>query len=95
VAVPFVHYGRFHVRLEKEGHASVAREVRVTGGVDAYPIVDLPMELAVRERRFRWTGRLEPLPDTRSEAEVQALLERAQALREETLAQPGGDVPAR
>jgi hypothetical protein len=84
VDVPFVHYGRFPVRLEKAGYESLAGEVHVPSAIDGYPIVDLPYELTVRERRFEWTGRLRRLATEPTEADARAALERAKSLREET-----------
>jgi hypothetical protein len=96
VDVPFVHYGRFPVRLEKAGHHSLAGEIQVPSQIDGYPIVDLPSELTVRERRFEWTGRLQRLDTSPTEADARDALERAKAMREEThraVTEPG--TPAR
>jgi hypothetical protein len=84
VDVPFVHYGRFPVRLEKEGHESLAGEVEVPTQIDGYPVIDLPHELTVRERRFEWTGRLRPVAAKPTEADARAALERAKAMRAAT-----------
>jgi hypothetical protein len=83
VTVPFVHYGRTHVRLEKPGYESLATDVRVDALIDGYPVVDLPFELAVRERRFEWTGRLTRRPPA-SPAEIEDTLRRAREFRERT-----------
>jgi hypothetical protein len=84
VTVPFVHPGRFEVRLEKRGYESLAEVVELPSRFEDYPIVDLPAELLVRERRERWTGRLVPRASAPTEADVNAALERARALRART-----------
>jgi hypothetical protein len=92
VAVPFVHYGEFEVRLEKAGHHPWAGIIRVPTQIDGYPVIDLPQELTVRQRAFRYLGRLEPLRGKATEADAAAALERARAFRERTLrevAEPG------
>jgi PEGA domain len=83
--VPFVHYGRFDVRLEHPGYEALAEEVVVPDQLDGYPVVDLPLELTVRQRRFTWTGRMRPLSSHPTEAEVEAALARAKAFRARTL----------
>jgi hypothetical protein len=83
VEVPFVFYGWTHVRLEKEGFQALAAEVHVEPLIDGYPIVDLPFELTVRERRFEFTGRLEPEPELTPEL-TKDDIRRATELRERT-----------
>jgi len=92
VAVPFVHYGTFDVRLEKKGYEAYAAEVRVPSRIDGYPVIDLPFELAVRRRGFAWTGRLQPVPPATDEA-LRQLVEDARAFRERTLREARPDTP--
>ncbi len=82
VDVPFTHYGRFDVRLEKEGYRSVATELVVPTQLDGYPIVDLPLEMANPVRRFRQVVRMEPLPPAPTEQDAREVLQAAQAMRE-------------
>lgn len=84
VDVPFVQYRTWTVRLEHPGYASLSREVHVRGGLDGLPIVDLPYELLVRERSWRITLPLQPLPPRPGDAELGAVLERAREFRERT-----------
>lgn len=95
IAVPFVHYGTFDIRLEKKGYEAYASEVRVPTQIDGYPIIDLPFELTVRRRGFTWTGRLKPAPAETDEA-LQQLVEDARAFRERTLreARPEATAPS-
>jgi hypothetical protein len=96
--VSFVHYGRFEVRLEREGHEALAEEVFIPSKIDGYPIVDLPFEILVRERRFRWTGTLRPLRGRPTEADMAGVLDRAKEFRERTLREtrePGTPGPIR
>lgn len=95
VQVPFAHPGRFDVRLEKEGFAALATEVWVPSAFSDYPIVDLPHELTIRERRWRWTARLEPLAGDPSEAEMEEILRRARAFRDRTREETSTDLPPR
>jgi hypothetical protein len=81
-SVPFVHYGTFHVRLEKEGHRPLAADVRVPSEIDGYPLIDLPSELTVRQKGWAWTGALVPLAPQPAPAELDATLERARRFRE-------------
>ena len=92
VVVPFTHYGRFDVRVEKAGHQSVARELHIKSGLDGYPVIDLPLELMRRERRFTRLIEMPKLPTDRSEAYVQDVIRRAEVFRERThreVAEPG------
>jgi len=92
LAVPFVHPGRFHVRLEKAGYQSLAGHVEVPSGAHDLPVVDLPFELAVAQRGYAWTGRLAPIVRQPTAADARAVFDRARAFREETnraLAEPG------
>ena len=82
VVVPFTHYGRFDVRVEKVGYESVARELRVATQLDGYPVVDLPLEMMRRERRFRRVIELTPLPTEYPEKEIEAFVEQVKAFRE-------------
>jgi hypothetical protein len=82
VEVPFTHYGRFDVRLEKEGYRSVATELVVPTELDGYPLIDLPLEMANARRRFRQVVRMEPLVAAPTEADVQRILREARTLKE-------------
>lgn len=96
VAIDFVHYGTFHVRLEHEGYASLAQDVGVKSEIDGYPVLDLPFELLVPSKRWDWSARLVPLPPAPEPSEMDAALGRAHALRERTyreLAEPGTPKP--
>jgi hypothetical protein len=84
VDVPFVHPGTWSVRLEKPGYASLAQDVGVRSGIGDYPLVDLPYELAVRQRRWLWVGKMTPLPPRPGDADIQSALERAREFRERT-----------
>ncbi len=84
VTIPFVYYGDLDVRLEKEGYRSLAAVVVVPTQIDGYPIVDLPYELTVPRRHFRWAATLAPLAQRATEGEVRATLDRANAFRERT-----------
>ena len=92
VEVSFVHPGTWTVRVEKPGYASLGQEVGVASAFPDYPIVDLPGELLVRERRWRVVLPLTALPPQPGPAELGTALERAQAYRERArreAAQPG------
>jgi hypothetical protein len=96
VVVPFVHYGRWDVRMEHAGYRSLAASVVVPTAIDGYPVVDLPAEMIVRERRFHWRGRLEPLVRAPSDAHVRGVLDRAREFRARThgeVAEPGTPGP--
>ena len=84
VAIPFVYYGTFGIRLEKKGYEAWAGEVRVPERIDGYPVVDLPFELTRRHRGFHWRGVLQPTPQASDEA-LQELVQEASAFRERTL----------
>ena len=53
--------------------------------IDGYPIIDLPLEMLVRDRRFRWTATLKPLTGRPTEEGMTEVLRRAQEFRERTL----------
>jgi hypothetical protein len=96
VDVSFVHPGTWSVRLEKKGYASLAKDVGVRSQFHDYPLVDLPYELSVRRRAWRWVGRLTPLPERPSEEDLRSALERAEAFRERTRREvTEADVPPR
>jgi len=90
VQVPFVHYGRFDVRLEREGYQGFAGELDVPSRLDGYPVVDLPLELVVRERRFHRVVDLVPVPSAPAEADLVAIRRRAEAFRAATHEAVGG-----
>jgi hypothetical protein len=82
--IPFVYYGTFDVRLEKEGYEAWAGEVPVKEKIDGYPVIDLPFELTYRKRTFHWRGVLERTTQE-SDAALQELVREASAFRERTL----------
>lgn len=84
IAIPFIYYGTFGIRLEKEGYEAWAGEVQVPEQIDGYPVIDLPFELTRRHRGFHWRGVLEPSPQETDEA-LQELVREASAFRERTL----------
>jgi len=84
LTVPFTYYGDVDVRLEKPGFRSVGRVVEIPSRLDGYPLVDLPLELTVRRRAFRWSTKLEKLDPHPSDAQVTAIRRRAEAFRERT-----------
>lgn len=84
VALPFVHYGGFALRLEHPGYASWSGDVGVASEIDGYPVVDLPYELLVRQKQWRTHVRLEPLPPRPGASELDEVLERARGFRERT-----------
>lgn len=94
VNVPFVHPSTWNVRLEKAGYASLAEDVGVHSGIGDYPIVDLPYELLVRENRWRWVGKMTPLPARPGEPELQSALDRAREFRDRTRRETAEGVPA-
>lgn len=85
VQLPFVHYGDVEVRVEKPGYETVATVVDVPTQIDGYPLIDLPFEFAVRGRSFYWHATLKPLSREPTEADVDAVLRRANAFRARTL----------
>lgn len=82
--IPFVYYGSFDVRIEKEGYEAWAGEVPVKEKIDGYPIIDLPFELTYRKRTFYWRGILQPTPQE-NDAALQKLVGEASAFRDRTL----------
>ena len=62
--------------------------------IDGYPIVDLPFEFAVKERRFEWTGRLTPNVEITKELSREDI-QRAEAFRERTRRESGPEAAAR
>ncbi len=83
VEIPFTHHGFWDIRVEKAGYQSVAKEIEVSAGVDAYPIIDLFAERIRKEERVRRHIEM-PLMPKCTEEDVQALLKRAHAFREQT-----------
>ena len=83
-SIPFVYYGSFDVRLEKEGYEAWAGEVPVKEKIDGYPVIDLPFELTYRKRTFYWRGVLEPTVQE-TDAALQGLAREASAFRDRTL----------
>lgn len=100
VQVPFIYYGYFDVRVEKEGYQSVITELRVDSKIDGYPVVDLPFEVLGGHRRFNQVVTLKPLVDISDEAgfdpKTCPSLANARRMRDETrkaVANP--DLPGR
>jgi len=101
VTVRYVHPGRFDVRLQKEGYATVAEEVTTPTTIDAVPGPDFfyengPWRLS---RQTEVTIPLTPLPATRLSREQQRdVLHRAEAFKAEAEAaasEPGTPTPTR
>ncbi len=92
IAIPFIYYGTFGIRLEKQGYEAWAGEVRVPERIDGYPIIDLPFELVRRHRGFAWRGVLEPTIQETDEA-LQELVREAGAFRERTQREARSDPP--
>ncbi|MCB9828377.1 MAG: PEGA domain-containing protein [Planctomycetes bacterium] len=82
VTIPFTWYGWWEVRLEMEGYQSLATEVEVKSRPDGYPIIDLPLERITPDYHVRRTLRLVPLDQEPEEADLKAVLDRAEALRD-------------
>lgn len=82
VEVPFIHPGTWNVRLEMKGYSSVAQDVGVKSTMADAPLLDLPGELTVRNRQWRYVHKLTPLPPRPTEPELEQALERAQGFRE-------------
>jgi hypothetical protein len=83
VTVPYVHEGRFDVRVEKEGYESTALEVVTPTRADAVPGLDFFAEhLSRRSRQTVREVRLEPLKtDSYTRAELEAMKDRGEAFR--------------
>jgi hypothetical protein len=82
VSIDFTWYGWWEVRLEKEGYESLAAEVHVPTRTDGYPLLDLPLERITPDYHVRRRFRLVPLTAQPTEDDLQAVLQRAEALRE-------------
>lgn len=82
VTIDFTWYGWWEVRLEKEGYQSLSTEVHVKSRPDGYPLIDLPLERITPDYHVRRTLRLVPLDPDPQEADLQAVRERAEALRD-------------
>lgn len=96
VSVPFVHPGRWHVRMEKPGFLSVAEDVRVATRTSDLPVLDLPSEVVGGQRTERRLLRLPPLGSTPDAAAVEAVRQRALEFRERArreVAEPGTPQP--
>ena len=92
IAIPFIYYGTFDIRIEKLGYDAFAAEVRIPDQIDAYPVVDLPFELIVKQRDFHYRGRLKPTTEESDEA-LSELVHSAEAFRERTLREARPDPP--
>ena len=99
--LPYVRDGRFRVRIEKPGYETVADEVTTPTRIDAVPGPDFFYENGPGRRVRETTAdyRLVPLTQRSvSEADLQAILERAQAFRREAeaaAAEAGTPAPVR
>ncbi len=83
VTIPFTWYGWWEVRLEKDGYESLATEVRLPSRADDYPVIDLVLERVARDFHARRSFRLVPLDPSPDEEDLQAVLRRAEALRDQ------------
>jgi hypothetical protein len=83
VTVPYVHEGRFDVRVEKPGYESVALEITTPTRADAVPGPDFFAEhLSRRHRQVVHDVRLPPLkPDSYTRSEIEAMWKRAEEFR--------------
>ena len=95
VEVPFTHYRYFDVRVEKPGYVPVATQLRVPTEADGYPLVDLPLELLGRSKRWTRTIQLEPLPPRPGDPEARATLEKARGFAERAREEAARGVPER
>jgi hypothetical protein len=84
VTIPFSHYGRFDVRVEKPGYQSVASDVMVATQIDGYPIIDLPFDVIGGKRSFRRIVKMEPLGLAADAQGLKDAIGRARDLRERT-----------
>ena len=82
LTIDFTWYGWWEVRLEKEGYESLSTEVHVKSRPDGYPLIDLPLERVAPDYHVRRTLPLVPLDPDPEEADLQAVRERAEALRD-------------
>lgn len=85
VTVPFVHYGRFDVRVEKEGHVSQQIELVLDTPFEERPFIDLSQELFVPRKHYRRVVTLEPLDRTPDRAAADQALSRARTFRRDAL----------
>ena len=99
--IRYAHEGRFEIRLEKQGYESLAEEFETTSHADAIPGPDIVLENLPGPTR-RVTSRtfeLAPLKrSSYSEAEMKAMLSKADAFRREAKAsfvEPGTPQPTR
>jgi hypothetical protein len=85
VTVPYVHEGRFDVRVEAEGYESAAVEVVTPTRADSVPGIDFFAEhFSRRSKRFPHHVTLVPLKaDSYTRAELEAMARRAEAFRTE------------
>jgi hypothetical protein len=99
VTVPYVHEGRFDLRVEAEGYESAAVEVVTPTRADSVPGVDFFAEhFSRRSKRFPHHVALVPLKaDSYTRAELEAMAERAEAFRTEVNrgapGRPAGEAP--
>lgn len=96
VTVPFVHPGRWHVRMELPGHLSVAEDVAVATRTSDLPVLDLPSEVLGGRRAERRVLRLPPLGGPPGAAALEAVRQRALEFRERArreVAEPGTPQP--
>jgi hypothetical protein len=93
VTVPYVHEGRFDVRVESPGYESAAVEVVTPTRADSVPGLDFFAEhLTRRRRQVVHDVRLAPLKtDSYTRAELEAMWKRAEDFR--VRANEGGPAP--
>ena len=84
VDVSFTHYGVTTYRIEMDGHESASGEITLKGGLDAVPVIDLPVEMIGPDKRWRRVIQLKPLVKDPSEPYVEDIRRRAEAFREDS-----------
>ncbi len=96
VTVPFLFYGTYDVRLEKEGYKPLWTSQRAKGPWWEAPGPDLAAEVIGGASKLAWHFELEALPreDDVVTADVDALLQRARELQAMTAGTPGQDSAA-
>ena len=96
VRIPFEWYGRTEVRLEKEGYASVARDIHIPTELDGYPVIDLVLLPFARDKTYPRTIRMNPIGQRPPAATIDALRERATRFKhraEREVREPGTPQP--
>ena len=85
VRYPFVHYGRFEVRVEKQGYESLAKDVAIPTPYEARPGIDLITEHTVPIRVVTRTLTLRPHQTGAADPRVKAHLRAAEAFRAQSM----------